>query len=236
MHKGFNRDASGKVHWDNNPELDRFQNAIKLHGGIIKKPHDLNGMQLWKQHIFDPVYYAFVDGKVNGTNQLKLEQSFRYITVSGKCYKELVSFPLLQHSTGMQNPLDPNLTADQQADVKKIKNSKEFRQVVSRHIDRLLKHYQAGWDEVYNYLQYIYTSIPELARKYGGVNISGADIQRVYDQRHQDSANLAASRAAAYDKFARARNFAHPEEDDPMWHRTNNRYSRPADPFWSSYQ
>jgi hypothetical protein len=76
----------------------------------------------------------------------------------------------------------------------------------------------------------------DLVTKYGQVNITGRDIQQVYDERHQATSNLAAGRAAAYDKFQRARNFSHPEDDDEMWHRTNNRYSRPPDPFWSGYQ
>jgi hypothetical protein len=222
MHKGFRRDARGRVHFENDATRDAFEANIKKHGGIIKRPHNLSSMQLWKKHIFDPVYYAYTakgikdpDPHTGKQKKLATEADFRYIVVSGKCYKDLISGPALAAATGLNAPPEGNEEALREYN--RIKNSKAYKDQLAGIIEAQLRNFVASWNEVYNYLAYVQRGDRQLLDDYGPITLTAQEIQNAYDARHSEEDTLTTGRRRAYGNLTRANNLAHDNNFDATW-------------------
>jgi hypothetical protein len=240
MHKGFNRDESGKVTWDPDTDRDFFEDKIRAAGQTVKRPRSLTNMQLWKKHIFDPVYHTMTDNvtyKDNGElKKLCLEQQFRYIVVSSRCYNELISGPLLKAATGYSNVKEIDPSGGHTRDVavlhrvkefNRIKNSKEFKERMFNVIEDQLANPTASWELVYNYLQYLYES-SGLIQLYRPREFGTREIQAVYNDMRQVEQRRTTARSQLYPNLTHARDFRHGTEEhfDDVWKR-DRRPQRP---------
>jgi hypothetical protein len=223
MHPQFERDPdTGKVRFDRNDTgLQAFNRSVSARGGMVREPRDLNNMQLWKMHIFDPVYYAMVDGVVADGQQLKMDQSFRYIVVSGKCYKDLVSYPLLRQALGF-DPLNDSLTDDDLKMINKVKASKQFKEHSAKYINKILQEQEHGWNQVYSWLVDVYQQL-NLHHMFGSPReITISQINNVYKERREARNELNEERRNVYGKLEYARNL---EFDSKQWPVDEERYA-----------
>jgi hypothetical protein len=233
MHPNFSRDwNTGKVTYDaENEDLQAFDEEVLERGGTVRHPRNASPFQLWKQHVFDPVYYAFVTGvKANdgSEEELKLEQAFRYIVMSGKCYKSLISLPILRGKTGRDDP-ERTTTEAEEKELRRIKASAAYKLATHNIIYEHIENRNHGWHLVANFIQYVFDRLG-LKHKYTPNALTNERIDTMYEQRHDAAYTKINKRQEAYKNLTYAKDLRWNEDVQDRW--ANDIKEQKKLPYW----
>jgi hypothetical protein len=149
---------TGYVKWDEK-EMEKWEEHLKKHGYKVKKPtSNLSPLSLWRAWVFKPAYDSFVHkggdwtkGDANlvtiGREKIPLKKipKFKSMLVSQKAYKMIFTDWLVkqyvEHHGGLTEP-----------QIKKIKDTKEYRDQMKELVLSRLSHLAGAWYEVFEFL------------------------------------------------------------------------------------